>query len=164
MASKTSSKAIKSKSKTDTTSKSKSKTSKAEAEAEAEAPADAEPEEPDTDESDGKVIKVGKKLPKIVLKDEEGEDVEVGKLAGERGVVIFLYPKVSHGVGRRLICLGPWVDMVLVTMIVMGYMRRWSILDLEIVMGISADTYRQTHQDVRTKLVVSEMRSMRSLN
>lgn len=31
----------------------------------------------------------------MTLKDEEGEDVEISNLAGERGVVIFLYPKVS---------------------------------------------------------------------
>lgn len=61
----------------------------AEKEKEAEAPADAEPE------TDGKALKEGDKLPSITLKDEEGQDVEIGKLAGDKGVVLFLYPKVS---------------------------------------------------------------------
>lgn len=59
-------------------------------EKEAEAPQGADPE------TDGKkVMKLGDKLPKVTLKDEEGEDVEVTGLAGERGAVLFLYPKVN---------------------------------------------------------------------
>jgi peroxiredoxin Q/BCP len=40
-------------------------------------------------------MKLGDKLPKVTLKDEEGEEVDVAGLAGERGAVLFLYPKVS---------------------------------------------------------------------
>ncbi|KAI9639093.1 AhpC-TSA-domain-containing protein [Dioszegia hungarica] len=59
-------------------------------EKEAEAPQGADPE------TDGKkVMKLGDKLPKVTLKDEEGEDVEVTGLAGERGAVLFLYPKAN---------------------------------------------------------------------
>ncbi|EIW70329.1 hypothetical protein TREMEDRAFT_29193, partial [Tremella mesenterica DSM 1558] len=37
----------------------------------------------------------GDKLPKMVLQDNTGSDVEVSKLAEEEGVVIFLYPKAD---------------------------------------------------------------------
>lgn len=40
-------------------------------------------------------MKHGSVLPKIVLQNEDGEDVDVSTLAGERGVVFFLYPRVS---------------------------------------------------------------------
>ena len=50
--------------------------------------------EPDVD--DVKVLKVGDKLPSIQLQDSESKDVDVAGLAkGGKGVVIFLYPKVS---------------------------------------------------------------------
>lgn len=38
---------------------------------------------------------LGDKLPKMTLMDNEGEEVEVGGLAGEKGLVVFLYPKVG---------------------------------------------------------------------
>lgn len=60
---------------------------KAQEEKEEEAPASAK--------STGKQLKVGDKLPKLVLKDEEGKEVDVSGLAGEKGVVVFLYPKVG---------------------------------------------------------------------
>jgi peroxiredoxin Q/BCP len=60
-------------------------------EKEAEAPASAKP-----DTSKG-ILKVGDKLPKLVLKDNGGDDVDIGTLADEKGVVLFLYPKVGPG-------------------------------------------------------------------
>lgn len=47
------------------------------------------------DEEDGEVLKMGDRLPSIKLKDEEGNTVDVSTLAGEKGVVFFLYPKVG---------------------------------------------------------------------
>ena len=41
-------------------------------------------------------MKIGDKLPKIVLRDHKGEEVDVSLLAGEKGLVLFLYPKVSE--------------------------------------------------------------------
>jgi len=40
-------------------------------------------------------LALGDKLPKITLQDNTGADVDVSTIAGEKGVVIFLYPKVS---------------------------------------------------------------------
>lgn len=40
------------------------------------------------------ILKLGDKLPKIVLLDHKEVEVDVGSLAGEKGIVIFLYPKV----------------------------------------------------------------------
>jgi peroxiredoxin Q/BCP len=40
-------------------------------------------------------LKLGDKLPAIKLRDEEGAEVNVASLGGDKGVVIFLYPKVS---------------------------------------------------------------------
>ena len=67
------------------------KENKAEKEKEAEAPKSAKAE------TGGKgAIKVGDALPKITVQNEKGEDVKVGELGeGGRGVVLFLYPKVS---------------------------------------------------------------------
>lgn len=48
------------------------------------------------------VLQLGSGLPKIVLKNEDGEDVDVSTLGGERGVVIFLYPRVRVCV---IVCL-----------------------------------------------------------
>ncbi|ORY26331.1 thioredoxin-like protein [Naematelia encephala] len=42
-----------------------------------------------------KGLKLGDKLPKITLQDNTGSDVDVSTLAGEKGVVIFLYPKAD---------------------------------------------------------------------
>ncbi|OWZ55619.1 peroxiredoxin Q/BCP [Cryptococcus neoformans var. grubii Br795] len=47
------------------------------------------------DEEDGEVLKKGDRLPSIKLKDEEGNTVDVSTLAGEKGVVFFLYPKAD---------------------------------------------------------------------
>ncbi|WVQ97348.1 hypothetical protein IAU59_004459 [Kwoniella sp. CBS 9459] len=60
-------------------------------EKEAEAPADAPAETGPRGQ-----LKQGDKLPKIVLKDNGGNDVDVSTIAGEqKGVVIFLYPKAD---------------------------------------------------------------------
>jgi hypothetical protein len=45
-------------------------------------------------------MQLGDKLPKISLRDNEGNPVDVAGLAGAKGVVIFLYPKVSKGFSR----------------------------------------------------------------
>ncbi|GMK59687.1 hypothetical protein CspeluHIS016_0802930 [Cutaneotrichosporon spelunceum] len=54
------------------------------------------------DETNGKppsasrgVLQLGSVLPKITLQNEDGEDVDVSTLAGERGVVIFVYPRAD---------------------------------------------------------------------
>ncbi|AAW42425.2 hypothetical protein CNC04710 [Cryptococcus deneoformans JEC21] len=47
------------------------------------------------DEEDGEVLKMGDRLPSIKLEDEEGNTVDVSTLAGEKGVVFFLYPKAD---------------------------------------------------------------------
>lgn len=49
-------------------------------------------------------LKEGQKLPKITLQDNEGNDVDVSTLAGDKGVVIFLYPKVRAEAGLALLC------------------------------------------------------------
>ncbi|WWC86157.1 uncharacterized protein L201_001030 [Kwoniella dendrophila CBS 6074] len=66
------------------------KSSAAKKEKEEEAPADAEP-----DTGSKGQLKKGDTLPKITLKDNAGADVDVSGLAGEKGVVIFLYPKAD---------------------------------------------------------------------
>jgi peroxiredoxin len=38
---------------------------------------------------------LGDKLPSLVLRDNEGKDVKVDELTAEKGVIIFLYPKVG---------------------------------------------------------------------
>ena len=65
------------------------KTEKAEKEAEAPKSAKAE--------TGGKgAIKLGDALPKITVVDHKGDEVKVAELGeGGRGVVLFLYPKVS---------------------------------------------------------------------
>ncbi|WRT64066.1 uncharacterized protein IL334_000994 [Kwoniella shivajii] len=83
----------KSKAKATTSASKKEPTKSSEAtkkEKEAEAPGDAEPET-----GPRGTLKSGDKLPKITLKDNQGNDVDVSKLAGEKGVVIFLYPKAD---------------------------------------------------------------------
>ncbi|WVQ85427.1 hypothetical protein IAT38_007592 [Cryptococcus sp. DSM 104549] len=73
------------------TSKAKAPKSTAAAEeAAAEAPAAA-----DADTDGVKVLAKGDVLPSIVLKDETGKEVDVATLAGEKGVVLFLYPKAD---------------------------------------------------------------------
>lgn len=52
------------------------------------------------DEEDGEVLKMGDRLPSIKLEDEEGNTVDVSTLAGEKGVVFFLYPKVGPSLDR----------------------------------------------------------------
>ncbi|BEJ10685.1 hypothetical protein CspHIS471_0101070 [Cutaneotrichosporon sp. HIS471] len=54
------------------------------------------------DETNGKppsasrgALQLGSGLPKITLQNEDGEDVDVSTLTGERGVVIFLYPRAD---------------------------------------------------------------------
>ncbi|OCF31101.1 hypothetical protein I317_07632 [Kwoniella heveanensis CBS 569] len=69
---------------------SSSEASAAKKEKEAEAPADAPAETGPRGQ-----LKQGDKLPKITLKDNGGNDVDVSTLAGEKGVVIFLYPKAD---------------------------------------------------------------------
>lgn len=62
----------------------------------AEAPASAKPTAPAAGPGgSSKILKEGDKLPKIKLENQEGDEVDVSSLAGEKGVVIFLYPKVS---------------------------------------------------------------------
>jgi len=62
------------------------------AEKEAEAPKSAR-----ADTGGKGAIKLGDGLPKITVQNHKGEDVLVGDLgAGGRGVVLFLYPKVSY--------------------------------------------------------------------
>ena len=79
--------APKSKSKTDAATEQK----KAAEEKKAEAPASAK-----ADTGAKGALKKGDKLPKITLQDNTGADVDVSGLAGEKGVVIFLYPKVGQ--------------------------------------------------------------------
>lgn len=64
--------------------------------AEAKAKEEKKEEAPASAKSSGKTLAQGDKLPKIKLEDEEGGEIDVSTLAGEEGVVIFLYPKVSH--------------------------------------------------------------------
>jgi len=56
----------------------------------AEAPAEAKPET-----GGAAKLKLGDKLPSIKLQDNTGKEVDVSTLAGERGVVLFLYPKAD---------------------------------------------------------------------
>ena len=42
-----------------------------------------------------KPIDIGDSLPELTLKNEKGEDVEISKLAAEKGVVLFLVPKAD---------------------------------------------------------------------
>jgi peroxiredoxin Q/BCP len=81
-------------------SKPKSKEDKMDEDKPAEAEAADKPEP--KDEANGKppsasrgVLQLGSGLPKITLQNEDGEDVDVSTLAGERGVVIFLYPRAD---------------------------------------------------------------------
>jgi len=59
------------------------------------------PEEQDELMEDGdatvtlKAIELGDTLPEITLKNEKGEDVDVSKIAGEKGAVFFLVPKAN---------------------------------------------------------------------
>ncbi|WWD09320.1 hypothetical protein V865_007443 [Kwoniella europaea PYCC6329] len=85
----TTSKASEPKSKEATSKKADTK-SKEKEEKKAEAPASAK-----ADTGSKGALKLGDKLPKITLKDNEGDDVDVSQLAGEKGVVVFLYPKAD---------------------------------------------------------------------
>ncbi|WWD17953.1 hypothetical protein CI109_102398 [Kwoniella shandongensis] len=80
----------KSTSKKATTSKTVSASASAKKEKELEASANAEPET-----SSRGQLKKGDKLPKIKLQDNTGTEVDVSTLAGEKGVVFFLYPKAD---------------------------------------------------------------------
>jgi peroxiredoxin Q/BCP len=40
-------------------------------------------------------INIGDTLPSYILKNEQGEDIDVAKLAEEKGVVIFSIPKAD---------------------------------------------------------------------
>ena len=51
---------------------------------------DDEEEEPALD-----TVDIGDQLPTLTLKNEKGEDIEVGKLADDQGVVLFLVPKAD---------------------------------------------------------------------
>jgi peroxiredoxin len=42
-----------------------------------------------------KPIEIGDVLPSFTLKNEKGEDVDVSKLAAEKGVILFLVPKAD---------------------------------------------------------------------
>ncbi|KAK4688216.1 thioredoxin-dependent peroxiredoxin, partial [Tremellales sp. Uapishka_1] len=77
-------------SKSDAVKTKENKTVESKEEKEVEAPKSAK-----ADSGGRGIMKLGDKLPKLTLKDEDGNDVEVGDLAGEKGVVIFLYPKAN---------------------------------------------------------------------
>jgi len=49
-------------------------------------------------------IDIGDQLPTVTLKNEKGEDVEIGKLADEQGVVLFLIPKADTPGCTRQAC------------------------------------------------------------
>ena len=51
--------------------------------------------------ADDEGLKIGENLPSITLKNEKEEDVDVGDLAKEKGVVLFLVPKADR---RACIC------------------------------------------------------------
>lgn len=55
-------------------------------------------------------LKEGQTLPKLTIEDNTGAEVDVSTLAGEKGVVIFLYPKVSRC--GPVHCLFVWADGV----------------------------------------------------
>ena len=58
-------------------------------------------------ETDGvKAIDIGDSLPTLTLKNEKDEDVEIGELAAEKGVVLFLVPKADTRT-LRLQCFAP---------------------------------------------------------
>ncbi|RXK36020.1 peroxiredoxin Q/BCP [Tremella mesenterica] len=76
--------------KTTSTKSTNGKNKSAEEEKKAEAPKSAK-----SDTGPRGALKKGDKLPKMVLQDNTGGDVEVSKLAEEEGVVIFLYPKAD---------------------------------------------------------------------
>ncbi|KAL7418241.1 thioredoxin-like protein [Mrakia frigida] len=40
-------------------------------------------------------LEVGDVLPELTLQNEKGEDVDVSKIAGEKGLVLFVYPKAD---------------------------------------------------------------------
>lgn len=40
-------------------------------------------------------INIGDSLPTLTLKNEKGEDIQIGELANEKGVVLFLVPKAD---------------------------------------------------------------------
>lgn len=42
-----------------------------------------------------KSIDIGDQLPSITLKNEKGEDLDIGRLADEQGVILFLVPKAD---------------------------------------------------------------------
>lgn len=55
------------------------------------------PKSAKADTGSSKPIKLGDKLPSIELEDEDGKKVDVATLTrGGKGVVVFLYPKVSR--------------------------------------------------------------------
>ncbi|KAL7422057.1 thioredoxin peroxidase dot5 [Cryptotrichosporon argae] len=62
-----------------------------EAESEAEADASAQP----STDGAGPELDLGDVLPSIALENEQGEAVDVGALAAERGVVVFVYPRAD---------------------------------------------------------------------
>jgi thioredoxin-dependent peroxiredoxin len=41
------------------------------------------------------IIDVGDTLPTLILKNEKNEDIQIADIASERGVVLFLVPKVD---------------------------------------------------------------------
>jgi hypothetical protein len=45
--------------------------------------------------ADDEGLKIGENLPSITLKNEKEEDVDVGDLAKEKGIVLFLVPKAD---------------------------------------------------------------------
>lgn len=56
---------------------------------------EAEKDELDESEDGVKAIDIGDSLPTLTLKNEKDEDVEIGELAAEKGVVLFLVPKAD---------------------------------------------------------------------
>lgn len=83
--------------------------------------------------SGGRALKLGQGLPAITLQDNTGADVDVAELAGEKGVVIFLYPRVS------------WL--------------RWRVKGFSLapspVSSGGADSHRPTRQAARTRPAAS---------
>lgn len=51
--------------------------------------------EPKSEPASRGQMKLGSVLPKITVLNDVGEEVDVASLAAEKGVVVFLYPRVS---------------------------------------------------------------------
>jgi len=58
-------------------------------------PDDQEADEQQEDSDALSAIDIGDSLPRLVLKDEKGEDIQVADLAAEKGAILFLVPKAD---------------------------------------------------------------------